>query len=58
MMAITVTWINTNYEVKEAVIAFRELDGQHTGLNIANTFHDVLKEFQVDKRVSLAYSLE
>ena len=44
MMAVTFTWIDIDFKMNEAVVAFRELFGSHSGKNIAYSFHTVLPE--------------
>lgn len=56
MMAVTVSWIDRNFEMNEAVIGFRQLSGQHTGLNIAELFENVLREFKIERKVSKSWS--
>lgn len=58
MIAVTGTWINKNFEMREGIFGFREMPGQHSGVNIAESFYGVLTEYQIaDKVTSLSLSL-
>lgn len=50
IMAVTATWLTAEFEMNEVILSLRELEGQHTGKNIAQAFYSVLQEFElVDK---------
>ncbi len=51
IMAITATWVTKDFKMYEAVIAFREIKGEHSGVNIAAVFYEALKEFGIENKV-------
>lgn len=51
MIAVPVAWLTADFVMKEATIGFRELNGDHSGTNIAAAFYSVLKEFNLQDRV-------
>lgn len=44
MMAVTVTWLTFDFTMKEVTLGFREMKGDHSGVNIANCFLSILTE--------------
>ena len=52
MMALTVTFLTYDFVMKEVTLGFRELKGEHTGINLANVFLSILTEFGLEQRVS------
>ncbi|CAI5482590.1 unnamed protein product [Closterium sp. Yama58-4] len=48
-MGVTVHWITSDFQLKQAVIDFRELKGSHTGDLIANELEMVLREWGLEK---------
>lgn len=52
VLAVTVTWLDANFEMKEIVLGFRKLKGEHSGANIAFAFSKVLEEYGILNRVS------
>jgi hypothetical protein len=57
MIAVTGTWINRKFEMREGILGFRKITGQHSGVNIAESFYGVLAEYQIaDKVKSLSLS--
>ncbi len=53
MMAVTVTWLTFDFVMMEVTLGFRELKGDHSGVNIANCFLSILTEFGLQNRVSI-----
>jgi len=51
IMAITSTWYTYDFMQKEIILAFCELHGDHSGRNIGQHFHKVLKDFKLEKKV-------
>jgi hypothetical protein len=47
MIAIVAHWTGEDYEVKSALIAIREIHGEHSGENIANVVYPVMKEYDI-----------
>ena len=47
IIAITAHWTNENWKVQTALIAIREIEGDHDGENISHIVHAVLKEFKI-----------
>lgn len=60
MMAVTVSWLDEEFHMKEVTLGFRELcvdplnesEIEHSGLNIAKCFYSVLKEYHLEDKVS------
>ena len=50
MIAIVAHWTAEDYEVKTALLAIREVHGEHTGENIANVVYPVMKEYDIHTR--------
>ena len=50
-MGVTATWLDQDFYMKEAILAFRELISYHCGNNIADNFFFVPKEFAMVKKV-------
>ena len=50
MIAIVTHWTMEDYEVKSALLAIREVHGEHTGLNIADVVYPVMKEYNIHDR--------
>jgi len=50
MIAVVAHWTAENYEVKLALLAIREVHGEHTGMNIADVMYPVMKEFDIHNR--------
>jgi len=53
MMAVTVTWLTFDFVMMEVTLGFRELQGDHSGVNIANCFLSILTEFGLQNRVRI-----
>lgn len=51
IMAVTATWLTSNFRMKEVTLSFRELPVRHNGGNIAKAFFSVLEEFSITDRV-------
>jgi hypothetical protein len=47
MIAVVAHWMAENYEVKSALLAIREVHGEHTGKNIAEVVYPVMKEYDI-----------
>ncbi|EFX71991.1 hypothetical protein DAPPUDRAFT_255041 [Daphnia pulex] len=54
MITVTGTWININFEMREGVLGFRGMPGQHSEVNIAESFYGVLTEYQSHTKASRA----
>jgi hypothetical protein len=50
IIAIVAHWTAEDYEVKSALLAIREVHGEHTGLNIADIMYPVMKEYDIQTR--------
>ncbi|TMI77394.1 MAG: hypothetical protein E6H10_19115 [Bacteroidetes bacterium] len=50
MIAIVAHWTAEDYKVKTALLAIREVHGEHTGENIANVVYSVMKEYDIHTR--------
>jgi hypothetical protein len=53
LMAVTVTWLTFDFVMMEVTLGFRELRGDHSGVNTANCFLSILNEFGLQNRVSI-----
>lgn len=51
MMSVTLSWLDQNFEMCEAVIGYRKVHGRHTGSNIASVFLTILREYGIDEKV-------
>ena len=56
-MAVTAHFINARGELKEHLIAFRKIDGQHSGANVGQVLFSVLEEHSILTRVSAEFYL-
>ena len=52
MMAVTGGCLSLDFFMFEALLAFREIRGQHTGVNICKLFLDVMYEYGLQNKVS------
>jgi len=52
MIAIVAHWTAEDYNVKSALLAIREVHGEHSGENIADVVYPVMKEYDFDSRFS------
>ena len=50
MIAIVAHWMVEDYEVKTALLAVREVHGEHTEENIANVVYSIMKEYDIHNR--------
>jgi len=50
MIAIVAHWMAEDYEVKSALLAIREVHGEHTGENIMDVVYPVMKEYDSHTR--------
>lgn len=50
-MGISLHWINEDWELCNSILDFCLLSGPHSGENLANKFLEVLKEFNISKKV-------
>jgi hypothetical protein len=46
-MAVTIHWINSDWELREQTLDFAILHGSHTGVNLAKTFCALLDSFNI-----------
>ena len=51
IMAVTLSWLDEMFDMKEIVIGFREIDGNHTGKNISKLFLEILADFELHEKV-------
>jgi hypothetical protein len=57
-MAVTAHWLTRSggsLEWKSALIAFRQVDGEHTGSHLAKIFFQILKERDIIHKVYCFY---
>jgi hypothetical protein len=52
-LAITGHWIDTEYKLRSELLAFSEIDGSHSGENIAHELLKVLKRYNIQEKVSV-----
>ncbi|CAG8749883.1 29294_t:CDS:2, partial [Gigaspora margarita] len=58
-IAITESWISINWEIKDIILCFKELERSHSGLNIKEIFIQILNEFNLgDKSDENSYSFQ
>ena len=50
MIAIIAHWTAEDYSVKSALLAIREVHGEHNGENIAEVVYPVMKEYDIHTR--------
>ena len=50
MIAIVAHWTAEGYEVKSALLAIRDVHGEHSGENIAKVVYPVMKEYDIHSR--------
>ena len=51
MMSVSGSWMTVEYEMCEAVLGFREIQGEHSGENIAKVFLEIVTEYRIEKKV-------
>ena len=52
IIAVTGTFLNERFEMKEIVLGFRKLRGDHSGVNIANAFFAIIQEYCIENKVN------
>ena len=50
MIAIVAHWMAKDYEVKSALLAIREVHGEHIGQNIMDVVYPIMKEYDSHTR--------
>jgi len=50
MIAIVAHWMGEDYKVKTALLAVKEVYGEHTGSSIADIVYPVMKEYDIHRR--------
>ena len=55
ILGITIHWIDEDWNLCERVLATEELKGEHSGENMANMVHDVLKDYNLTKKVKTLF---
>jgi len=53
-LAITSHWIDREYKLRSELLAFSEIDGNHSGENIAHELLEVLERYKIQEKVSRA----
>ena len=56
VLAVSATWFTESFELKHAVLGFREVGTSHTGENIGTAFVEVLQEYGVEEKVRNSFS--
>ncbi|KAK4006654.1 hypothetical protein OUZ56_011812 [Daphnia magna] len=51
-LEITVSLLNDKFEPIEAIIGFKQMLGEHSGINTGNIFFDTIKLFELQERTS------
>ena len=46
-MVLTAHWINNEWDLKHAIIAFQRLPHPHTGIQIQNATFKILQDFSI-----------
>src|SRR5579859_1165448 len=50
-LGIVAHWVNEQSNIRETLIALPDIDGRHTGANIAETLFDVIKKYGIAEKV-------
>ncbi len=50
-MSVSGSWMTDEYEMCEAVLGFREIQGAHSGENIAKVFLEIVTEYRIENKV-------
>ena len=58
MLALTITWLTRDFGINEVTLGFKELHGEHTGINIANCVYSLLADFRLDNRVRIKFTIQ
>ena len=53
VVAVVVSWLTCNFEMKEATIGLREIRGEHTSARIAATYLEILREYNIENHVRI-----
>ena len=48
-MVVTMVWIDTEFVLKEIIIGFREIQGEHSGSNLSKVFVNILEDMGIKK---------
>jgi hypothetical protein len=51
-ISVAGTFIDSAWNLREILFGFKELKGSHTGENLAQAIHEILKDLNLEKKVS------
>ena len=51
IIGVTIVWLDENFEMRELVIGFRKVSGEHSGVNLAKYFLAILTEWKIVDKV-------
>jgi hypothetical protein len=51
IMGVTIVWLTENFEMREIVIGFRKVAGEHSGVNLAKYFYTIFSEWGILNKV-------
>jgi hypothetical protein len=51
-LAVTVHYINAEWELKIGLLSFTELEGSHTGENLGSHLYNILKDYCIENKVT------
>ena len=49
IMVVTMVWLDTEFVLKEIIIGFREIQGEHSGSNLSKVFVNILEDMGIKK---------
>jgi len=52
IMAVTVTWLDEEFTMRNIILGFRPLEDEHSGTDICRLFMEILKEFEIEQKVT------
>jgi hypothetical protein len=52
-MGITASYLTKAFKPIEVIIGFKQLLGEHSGMNIGNSFYDTIKLYDLQERVRI-----
>ena len=50
-IAVTAHYVDKDWQLRRHLIAFRNLPGSHTGLNIATLLYNIICEYKIENKV-------
>jgi hypothetical protein len=50
-LAVTGHWLTAEWQLRSELLSFSEIDGSHSGENMAEELYSVLKEYNITHKV-------